>query len=115
MFNDLLQNQRKQPMKLVARIFAAILFILFFGFALKNAHEVTLRFFLNSEWHTPLALLLLAFFAGGAVLGVLALTPTIFRKRRELNKCRSALAAMQKDGLPANLPTAAQADGIASK
>ncbi len=102
-------------MKLVARIFAAILFILFFGFALKNAHEVTLRFFLNSEWHTPLALLLLAFFAGGAVLGVLALTPTVFRKRRELNKCRTALAAMQRDGQQAAPTPVTQTDRVANK
>lgn len=83
-------------MKLVARLFAAILFFLFFGFALKNAHEVTLRFFLGNEWHTPLALLLLAFFAGGAFLGVLAMLPTLFHKRRELNKSKSALIALQK-------------------
>jgi len=84
-------------MKFVVRILAAILFVLFFGFALKNAHEVTLRFFLNNEWHTPLALLLLAFFAAGAVLGVLAMTPTVFRKRRELNKYKAALSALQKE------------------
>ena len=84
-------------MKLVARILAAILFVLFFGFALKNAHEVTLRFFLDHEVHTPLALLLLAFFAAGAVLGVLAMMPTLFRKRRALNKCMAELDTLQKD------------------
>ena len=84
-------------MKLVARIFSAILFVLFFGFALKNAHEVDLRFFLNIEWHTPLALLLLGFFAAGAVLGVLAMTPTVFRKQREISKYKTALGALQKE------------------
>jgi lipopolysaccharide assembly protein A len=88
---------RSIAMKLIARLFAAILFILFFGFALKNAHEVNLRFFLGNEWHTPLALLLLAFFAAGAFLGVLAMLPTLFRKRRELNKSKSALLALQKE------------------
>lgn len=102
-------------MKLVARIFAAILFILFFGFALKNAHEVTLFFFLGNEWHTPLALLLLAFFAAGAFLGVLAMMPTLLRKRRELNKNRSALAALQKehDAQPAALKPPLQPDTTA--
>lgn len=84
-------------MKLVTRIIAAILFILFFGFALKNAHEVTLRFFFNHEWSTPLALLLLAFLALGAAIGVLAMTPTVFRKRRELGKTRKALQALQNE------------------
>lgn len=84
-------------MKLVVRILSAILFVLFFGFALKNAHEVTLRLFLNQEWHTPLALLLLGFFAAGAILGVLAMTLTVFRTRRKLNKCKAALIALQKE------------------
>jgi len=84
-------------MKFVVRLLAAILFVLFFGFAIKNAHEVTLRLFLNTEWHTPLALLLLGFFAAGAILGVLAMTPTVFRKRRDLTKCKAALSALQKE------------------
>ncbi len=84
-------------MKLVARIIAAILFILFFGFALKNAHEVTLRFFFGNEWRSPLALLLLAFLALGGFLGVLAMTPIVFRKRRELTKCRKELEALQSE------------------
>lgn len=96
-------------MKLVVRIFSAILFVLFFGFALKNAHEVTLRFFLNSELQTPLALLLLGFFAAGAILGVLAMTPTVFRKRRELNKYRAALGTTQNEG------PASRADSPAGK
>lgn len=84
-------------MKLVARIIAGILFILFFGFALKNAHEVTLRFFFGNEWRSPLALLLLAFLALGGFLGVLAMTPIVFRKRRELAKCRKELEALQNE------------------
>lgn len=82
-------------MKLVGRILAVILFTLFFGFAMKNTHEVTFRFFLNSEWQTPLALLLLAFVVAGAVLGVMAMMPTMLRKRREMNRLRTALQDAQ--------------------
>jgi lipopolysaccharide assembly protein A len=84
-------------MKLVGRILAAILFVLFFGFALKNADEVTLRLFLDTELHTPLALLLLGFFVAGAILGILALTPTVFRQRRALNKCKNTLDELRKE------------------
>jgi lipopolysaccharide assembly protein A len=84
-------------MKLIARLFAAILFVLFFGFALENAHEVTLRLYFGNEWHTPLALLLLAFFVAGAFFGVLGMTLTLFRKHRELAKCQKALDATQKE------------------
>jgi lipopolysaccharide assembly protein A len=59
-------------MKFLFRIVAAILFIVFFGFALKNTQEAALRFFFDYEIRGPLVLLLLAFFAGGAALGILA-------------------------------------------
>jgi uncharacterized integral membrane protein len=83
-------------MKLVFRTVGIILFILFFGFALKNTDEVVLRFFLNYEIKSPLVLLLLAFFAAGAVLGVLAMTPTVFRHRRELSRHKKAAIVQQK-------------------
>lgn len=85
-------------MKLLFRIVAAVLFVLFFGFALKNTQEVALRFFLDYELRGPLVLLLLGFFAIGAVLGVLAMTPTVFRHRRELGKQKQAIVVLQKAG-----------------
>jgi putative membrane protein len=84
-------------MKFVFRSLGVILFIVFFGFALKNTDEVTLRFFLNYEIKSPLVLLLLGFFAAGAVLGVLAMTPTVFRHRRELSRHKKAAVAKQKE------------------
>ena len=69
-------------MKFLSRIVGIVLFILFFGFALKNTQEAVLHFFLGYEIRAPLVLMLLAFFAGGAILGVLAMTPTVVRYRR---------------------------------
>lgn len=80
-------------MKILFRIIAVLLFIVFFGFALKNTQEAALQLFLNYEIRGPLVLLLLGFFACGAVLGVLAMTPTVFRYRRELNREKRSLAA----------------------
>jgi uncharacterized integral membrane protein len=98
-------------MKLLFRIIAAVLFVLFFGFALKNTQEVALRFFLDYELRGPLVLLLLGFFAIGAVLGVLAMTPTVFRYRRELGRQRHALAAMRGDtAAQSSLPPQPRAD-----
>lgn len=84
-------------MKILFRLVAVLLFILFFGFALKNTQEVTLRFFFSYEVHGPLVLLLLAFFAGGAVLGVLAMMPTVFRYRRELARQKKTITAMEQE------------------
>ncbi|WP_407672427.1 LapA family protein [Noviherbaspirillum pedocola] len=92
-------DQKESPdMKLLFRLLAAVLFVLFFGFALKNTQEVALRFFLDYELRGPLVLLLLGFFAIGAVLGVLAMTPMVFRYRRELGKHKHAIVVLQKNG-----------------
>jgi uncharacterized integral membrane protein len=79
-------------MKFLSRLTSIILFILFFGFALKNTQEVALRFFLDYEVRAPLVLMLLTFFAAGAVLGVLALTPTVFRYRRNISRQKAAVS-----------------------
>jgi uncharacterized integral membrane protein len=70
-----------------------VLFLLLFGFALKNSEPVTVRFFLGQEWRAALSLVLLAFFGAGAVLGVLASLTVAYRQRRELARLRRRLAA----------------------
>lgn len=84
-------------MKLVFRIVAAIIFLIFFGFALKNTQEVILSFFLGYELRGPLVIMLLGFFASGAVLGVLAMLPMVFRHRRDLSRQRKLVGVLQKE------------------
>ena len=84
-------------MKILLRIIAVLLFIVFFGFAMKNTQEISLQFFLGYEMRGRLVLLLLGFFVGGAALGVLAMTPTLFRHRRELAKHKKTIATIQKE------------------
>jgi uncharacterized integral membrane protein len=82
-------------MKFLSRIVGIVLFILFFGFALKNTQEAVLHFFLGYEIRAPLVLMLLAFFAGGAILGVLAMTPTVVRYRRNSDDQKNAALAVR--------------------
>jgi lipopolysaccharide assembly protein A len=82
-------------MKYVFRTIAAILFLVFFGFALKNTQEAALSFFWGYEMRGPLVLLLLGFFVGGAVLGILAMLPTVFRYRRELAHHKRQLSTLE--------------------
>lgn len=84
-------------MKILFRIVAAILFIIFFGFALKNTQEASLRFFFDYEVRGPLVLLLLSFFTAGAALGILAMAPTLFRHRRELSKQKKTITMMEQE------------------
>lgn len=82
-------------MKFVSTIAGVILFVLFFGFALKNTQEVDLHFFLDYELRGPLVLMLLAFFVAGAALGILALAPTVFRHRRQTSQHKNTIQALQ--------------------
>lgn len=67
-----------------------VLFLLIVGFAAKNTDSVTVRYLLGLEWRTPLVLLLLVFFAGGAALGVLATLRHVILLRREVQRLRRA-------------------------
>ena len=98
-------------MKFVSSIVGLVLFILFFGFALKNTQEVDLHFFLNYELRGPLVLMLLAFFIAGAALGILAVTPTVFRHRRERTRHEDTIQALQN----AKVATAPQPDSVGTR
>ena len=84
-------------MKVISRVIAIILFFAFFGLALKNTQPVTLNFFLGYQRADPLALILLVCFVAGALLGALSMTPSVFRHRREANRQKKALIALQKE------------------
>jgi len=72
-----------------------LLFLILFGFALKNTAPVELRFFLGQSWRAPLSLLLFVFFSGGAALGVAAALSLAYRQRKELECLRADSAAAQ--------------------
>lgn len=97
-------------MKFVSTIVGFVVFVLFFGFALKNTQEVDLHFFLDYELRGPLVLMLLGFFVAGASLGVLALTPTVFRHRREATKQKSTITTLQ--GVAKQPDSAPQPDSV---
>lgn len=99
-------------MKLLFRVLAAVIFIIFFGFALKNTQEAVLSFFLGYELRGPLVILLLGFFVTGAVFGVLAMMPTVFRHRREVSRYRKLLDLMEKDHAKHSTVLIQHPDGI---
>lgn len=69
-----------------------IIFALLVLFALQNSGVVVLNLLPGQIWEAPLVILLLAFFAGGAVLGVLSVVGTLFRQRREIARLKRELA-----------------------
>lgn len=64
-------------------LFKVLVFLLVLGFALKNSHATLFYSYLDYVWQAPLIVLLGLAFALGALTAVLALTPALFRLRRE--------------------------------
>ena len=91
-------------MRIVIWTIRIALFVLLLAFAARNTEPATLRFYFDLAWQAPLVLMLLAFFAGGVLLGVLAMTGTLLRQRRDLSRlrreARAAGAVHERPTLP---------------
>jgi uncharacterized integral membrane protein len=72
------------------------IFLFLLAFALKNTDPVSVRFVLDTAWQAPLVIIVLAFFAGGAALGVLSLLGTIFGLRREVSRLKREAKLVEK-------------------
>ena len=70
--------------RILFKICMTVIFVMLLAFALKNTDTVAVRYFLGFEWHTPLINVLFAFFAFGAVTGIVANLTIIGRQRREI-------------------------------
>jgi len=74
-----------QPVIWVVRFLVVVILV---WFAVKNAHEVELRGFLDQTWKAPLVFVMLIVFVTGVIIGLLAWIPTVVRQRREIQKLR---------------------------
>jgi len=77
------------------------LFIVLLAFAARNTDPVTLRFYFDLAWQAPLVALLLAFFAAGAVLGVIAMSGTWLAQRKEIARLKRGESAGRESHAPA--------------
>ena len=78
-------------MRLLTWAVRLVVFVLLLAFAAKNVQPVTLRFYFDLALQAPLIVVLFAFFAAGALFGILALVGTLLRQRRELGLLRKRL------------------------
>ena len=76
-------------MRIVTWAIRLILFLFLAALAAKNVEPVTLRFYFDLALQAPLVAVLLAAFALGALFGMLALSGTLLRQRREISKIRT--------------------------
>jgi lipopolysaccharide assembly protein A len=71
-------------MRILTWAFRLAVFFVLAAFAAKNVEPVALRFYFDLAFTAPLILILLGFFAAGALFGVLGLVGTLLRQRREI-------------------------------
>ena len=76
------------------------LFIALLAFAAKNTEPVALRFYFDLAWRAPLVAVLLAFFAAGVALGLLAMLGNWFSQRREIARLQRLVISAQESGAP---------------
>ena len=69
-------------MRLLAWALRGFIFFALFAFALNNQQEVAVHWFFGFEWHAPMVIIVLAAFAAGCAIGVLAMVPSWWRQRR---------------------------------
>ena len=69
-------------MRIVVWLLRAFIFFALFAFALNNQQSATVHWFFGVQWQAPMVILVLAAFAAGCVIGVLAMAPHWWRQRR---------------------------------
>ena len=88
-------------MRLLLWLFRAFVFFTLFAFALNNQQNATVRWFFGAEWQAPMVIVVLAAFAAGAAVGVLAMLPSWWRERRKARLQAPALVAPAPGPAPA--------------
>ncbi len=79
-------------MKLLVWGLRFVILVVLVWFSVKNAGIVTLHAY-PWTWEAPLVLIILAFFAGGVLLGLLASVSTIWKLKREVRSLNKTLKA----------------------
>ena len=69
-------------MRLISWLLRAFIFFTLFAFALNNQQTASVRWFFGVQWQAPMVIVVLAAFAAGCAVGVLAMLPDLWRRRR---------------------------------
>jgi len=92
-------------MRLLVWLFRAFIFFTLFAFALNNQQSASVRWFFGVEWHAPMVIVVLAAFAGGCAIGVLAMVPSWWKHRRVARRRDPAVAAPAPAAASSVLPS----------
>ena len=92
-------------MRLLIWLLRAFIFFTLFAFALNNQQTATVHWFFGMGWNAPMVIVVLAAFAAGCVIGVLAMVPGWWRHRRV---AKAVMATPAVANRAATLPTASR-------
>ncbi|MBV8033068.1 MAG: DUF1049 domain-containing protein [Betaproteobacteria bacterium] len=93
-------------MRIVRWTLRLALFLVLVALAAKNVEPVTLRFYFDLGFQAPLAVLLFAAFALGALAGMLALLGTVLSQRKALSRLKDPRKPDPDPGFPSEAPRA---------
>lgn len=77
-------------MRILIWLFRGIFFFALFAFALNNRQAVVVHWFFGHTWQAPLVFVVFAAFAAGCALGLVAMTPSWWRRRTIVRRQASA-------------------------
>ncbi len=83
-------------MRIVTWTLRLIIFLFLLAFAAKNVAPVTLYFYFDRSWQAPLVVVLLGFFAAGALFGLIAMVSVLLRQRRQILRLKRELRGHAK-------------------
>jgi uncharacterized integral membrane protein len=92
-------------MRLLVWLFRAFVFFTLFAFALNNQQSASVRWFFGVEWHAPMVIVVLAAFAAGCAIGVLAMVPSWWKHRRVARRKEAPAAAVAAPAPSSVLPS----------
>jgi uncharacterized integral membrane protein len=87
-------------MRIVTWAIRLAVFLLLVAFAAKNVEPVTLRFYFDLALEAPLVLVLFAFFAAGALFGMLALLMPLARQQRQIAVLKKQVSSAEPPAPP---------------
>ena len=93
-------------MKILVWLLRLFILLVLVWFSVKNSEIVTLYAYPYS-WQAPLVLVILAFFAGGVILGLLASLGSIYRLKREVGGLKKEIKGLLKASARADEKVAA--------
>lgn len=70
-------------MRILAWLLRGFIFFTLFAFALNNQQAAVVNWFFGVQWRAPMVIIVLAAFTVGCTVGVLAMLPNWWRRRRQ--------------------------------